>query len=57
MTWSAETIIYTVFIPLYAVLLVANVYNCYKHGATRVFGYVFLVFVSVCMFPIFTAHI
>lgn len=47
-SWSAESIIDTVFIPLYAVLLFANIFNVIKHGITyREAGYVYLLLVSV----------
>jgi hypothetical protein len=50
-SWTAEAIIDTVFIPLYAILLVTNIFNVIKHGLTREAGYFFLLLVSVCISP------
>jgi hypothetical protein len=52
-SWSAESIIDTVFIPLYAVLLFVNIFNAIKHGMVtyREAGYVFLLLVSICISP------
>lgn len=43
MTWSADSVIDTIFVPLYAVLLIANIFNCAKHGRAREAGYILLV--------------
>jgi hypothetical protein len=46
-TWTANAIIQLVFIILYAVLLIPNVFNVIKHGAKRDAGYISLIIVSL----------
>lgn len=43
MAWSTETVIDAIFIPLYAVVLIANLFNCAKHGMKKEGGYLLLV--------------
>jgi len=46
--WVATAIIDLVFIVLYAILLVLNVFNVFSHGFKKEAGYIFLVIVSLC---------
>jgi len=48
--WYADDIIDVIFIILYSIVLVANIFNCFKHGITREGGYVLLVLVSLCIY-------
>jgi len=47
-TWTADAVIQVVFIILYAILLVPNIFNVIKHGAKKEAGYISLVVVSLC---------
>lgn len=48
-TWTADPIIEVIFIILYAIFLVLNVFNVIKHGAKKQQGYIPLVAVSLRM--------
>jgi len=48
-TWTADAIIQVVFIILYAIVLVLNVFNVIEHGAKKEAGYISLAGVSLCM--------
>lgn len=51
-TWTANAIIDLIFIILYAILLVLNVFNVFRHGFSKEAGYISLVIVSCCiLFP------
>lgn len=43
MTWPSNVVTDVVFIPIYAVLLLASSYTVFKHGIARRFGFLFLV--------------
>lgn len=47
-TWIAESIIDLVFICLYFLLFLLNIFNVIKHGFARDAGYILLLVVSVC---------
>ena len=50
-TWNADAIIDIVFIVLYGILFVPNVFNCIKHGIRREGGYILLLLVCTRTFP------
>ena len=47
-TWNSDAIIDLIFTLLYAILLVLNIFNVFRHGFTKEAGYIFLVIVSLC---------
>ena len=49
-TWGPDAIIDLVFIVLYGVLLILNIFNVIKHGVRREGGYILLLAVSACIF-------
>jgi succinate-acetate transporter protein len=50
-TWTTDAIIDIVFIFLYAILLLLNIFNCIKHGIRREGGYILLLLVSARIYP------
>ena len=50
--WSmiGDAITDLVFIFLYGILLILNIFNVIKHGVRREGGYILLLMVSACMF-------
>ena len=51
-TWTADAIIEVVFIILYAIILVPNIFNVIKHGIKKEDGYSSLVVVSLRTSPL-----
>jgi len=49
--WPATAIIDLVFVPLYGILLIVNVMNVFKHGFSKVAGYISLLIVSARITP------
>jgi len=55
--WKASAIIDVIFIILYGILFILNLFNCYLHRLTDVGNfallraYVLLLFVSACWLP------